>query len=340
MIKNFTAVLAAASASILLTGGTQAAEKATFGTNWVAESEHGGFYQAVADGTYQKCGLDLEIVPGGPQVNNRAKMLAGKHDFNMGGNMLQAFSAYEQKIPMKVVASFFQKEPQVFMTHPGQGLDSWESMAKENIDMLVGTNGFQSFYQWMMKVHGFKAEQRKPYTYNPAPFLANKRSAQQGYITSEPFAIKKQGGFMPNIFLLADYGFDTYSTTIETMSDTIKNKPKVVECFINGSITGWYNYLYGDASAGNALIQKHNPDMASDQIAFSIDTMNKYGIVDSGDTVKMGIGAMTAARHQSFYDKMVAAGVANKGVDVKAVYTLDFVNKGHGLDLRKKLMGN
>jgi NitT/TauT family transport system substrate-binding protein len=338
MKLRITSILAGLSAGMILASGAHALDKVTFGTNWVAESEHGGFYQSIADGTYQKCGLDVEILPGGPQVNNRAKMLAGKLDFHMGGNMLQAFSAYEQKIPLKVIAAFFQKEPQVFMTHPGQGLDKWEDL--KGINMLVGNNGFQSFFQWMIKEHGFRAEQRKPYTYNPAPFLADKRLAQQGYITSEPFAIKKQGGFMPNVFLLADYGFNTYSTTVEVMEDTMKNKPAAVKCFIEGSITGWYNYLYGDASAGNALIQKHNPDMADDQIAFSIETMKKYGIVDSGDAIKLGIGAMTAERHQNFYDKMVEVGVANKGVDVSKVYTLDYVNKGHGLDLRKKLTGN
>ncbi len=334
MKSRLFSVAAGLAASVALASGAQALDKVKFGTNWVAEPEHGGFYQAQADGTYAACGLDVEIIPGGPQVNNRAQMLAGKLDFHMGGNMLQAFSAYEQKIPLVVIAAFFQKEPQVIMTHPGQGLDSWDSL--KDIDLLIGTNGFQSFYQWMIKEHGFKAEQRKPYTFNPAPFLADKRSGQQGYVTSEPFAIKTKGGFMPNVFLLADYGFNTYSTTVEVMQDTLK-KPEVVKCFIDGSITGWVNYLYGDPSKGNVLIQKHNPDMSDAQIAFSIETMKKHGIVDSGDSLKLGIGAMTAERHKSFFDKMVAAGVANSAVDVDKTYNLDYVNKGHGLELKKKL---
>ncbi len=338
MTQRIISIITGVSAAALLALSAQAADKVRFGTNWVAEPEHGGFYQASADGTYAKCGLEVEIQPGGPQVNNRAQMLAGKIDFHMGGNMLQAFSAQTEKIPLKVIAAFFQKEPQIFMTHPGQNLDTWESL--KGIDLLIGNNGFQSFYQWMIAEHGFKAEQRKPYTFNPAPFLANKRSGQQGYVTSEPFAIKTKGGFMPNVFLLADYGFNTYSTTVEVMEETLKNKPAAVKCFIEGSIIGWLNYLYGDPSAGNKIIQKHNPDMSNAQIAFSIETMKKHGIVDSGDTLKLGIGAMTAARHKSFYDKMVAAGVADKNVDVAKTYMLDYVNKGHGLALKKKLMGN
>jgi NitT/TauT family transport system substrate-binding protein len=310
-----------------------AQEKVSFGTNWLAQAEHGGYYQAVADGTYAACGLDVTILPGGPQVNNRALLLAGKIQFHMGGNMLQTFSAVQEGIPIKVVAASFQKEPQVLLTHPGQGFDTWESL--KDAELFIGDNGFQSFYQWMIADYGFKAEQRKPYTFNPAPFLANKKSGQQGYVTSEPFAIKTEGGFEPNAFLLADYGFDTYATTIETTNEMIETRPEAVQCFVDGSAKGWYNYLYGDNAAANEMIKKDNPGMSDEQIAFSIEQMKKYGIVDSGDTEKLGIGAMTDERHKSFFDKMVKAGVVDADIDYKAAYTLQFVNKGVGLDLKK-----
>lgn len=312
-------------------------EKVTFGTNWLAQAEHGGFYQSVADGTYAACGLDVTIAPGGPQVNNRALMLANKIQFHMGGNMLQPFSAVEQDIPVVVLASIFQKEPQVLISHPDQGFDTWESL--KGAKLIIGENGFQSYYKWMIAEFGFTAEQREPYTFNPAPFLADKKSAQQGYITSEPFAIEREGGFKPNLFLLADYGFDTYSTTIEAMQATIDEKPEVVKCFVDGSILGWVNYLYGDNAAANEMIKKDNPDITDDQIEFSINTMKEFGIVDSGDSETMGLGAMTDERHKSFYDKMVAAGVTPAGLDISKIYTLDYVNKGVGVELKKKLTG-
>jgi NitT/TauT family transport system substrate-binding protein len=325
-----------AAAAILLAAGAQASaqEAVTFGTNWLAQPEHGGFYQSVADGTYADCGLDVTIAQGGPQVNNRALLLAGKIDFHMGGNMLEAFSAVEQNIPVKVVAASFQKEPQVLMTHPGQGLDTWEDL-KNADEYILGDAGFQSYFQWMVTEFGFDASKRVPYTFNPAPFIANPRSAQQGYITSEPFAVENAAGFKPNLFLVADYGFDTYSTTIEVMQATIDDKPEVVKCFVEGSIKGWYNYLYGDNAAANAMIQKDNPDMTDEQIAFSIDKLKEYGIVDSGDTETMGIGAMTDERMESFYAKMVKAGVIAEGIDIKSSYTLDYVNQGLGLELKK-----
>jgi NitT/TauT family transport system substrate-binding protein len=334
MTRNF--VLSAAAAA-LLTAGTSAAiaaEAVTFATNWLAQAEHGGYYQAVADGTYAACGLDVTIQMGGPQVAGRPLLLAGKIDFYMGGNMQQAFDAVAQNIPLRVVAASFQKEPQVVMSHPGQGLDKWEDLPKAE-QYIIGDEGAQSFLLWMATEYGFDVSKRVPYTFNPAPFIANPKSIQQGYVTSEPYAVEKAAGFVPNQFLLADYGYDTYATTIETMQDTIDKRPEVVQCFVDGSAKGWYNYLYGDNKAANEAIKKDNPDITDEQIAFSIAQMKKFGIVDSGDTEKLGIGAMTDERMQSFYDKMVKAKVMPEGIDIKKAYTLDFVNKGVGLDLKK-----
>ncbi|TRD00681.1 ABC transporter substrate-binding protein [Mesorhizobium sp. WSM4303] len=314
--------------------GAAANEKVTFGTNWLAEPEHGGYYQAVADGTYAACGLDVTISQGGPQVSGRPLLLAGKLDFYMGGNLLSAFDAVQQGIPMRVVAADFQKDPQVIMSQPGQGLDKWEDL--KNADQyILGDEGAQTFFQWMVTDLGFDAAKRVPYTFNPAPFIANKKSIQQGYVTSEPFAVQKAGGFLPNQFLLADYGWETYATTVEVMQDTIDKRPEVVQCFVDGSAKGWYNYLYGDNKAANDMIKKDNPDMTDEQIAFSIEQLKKFGVVDSGDSEKLGIGAMTDARIQSFYDKMVKAKVAQPGIDIKKAYTLAFINKGVGLELKK-----
>lgn len=334
-MNHFGKTLGLASLSAFAATQVFALDAVKFGTNWIAQAEHGGYYQAVADGTYEACGLKVTIEPGGPQVNNRALLLAGKIDFHMGGNILQAFSAVKEGIPLKVVAAHFQKEPQVILTHPGQGFDTWESLPKATL--FIGDNGFQSYYQWMMTEHGFTAEQRKPYTFNPAPFIADKKSGQQGYVTSEPFAIEREGGFKPNSFLLADFGFNSYATTVEVMQKTLDEKSDWVKCFIDGSALGWTNYLYGDNSKANALIQADNPEMTDEQIAFSIAALKQYGIVDSGDSEELGIGAMTDARFESFYNKMVASGVVEAGIDFKASYTLDYVNKGVGLDIKKAL---
>ena len=333
-MNRFLKISAGAAALVAASASAAFAVPATFATNWLAQAEHGGYYQAVADGTYAACGLEVTIMQGGPQVSGRPLLLAGKIDFYMGGNLLQAFSAVEQNIPLRVVAASFQKEPQVIMSHPGQGLDKWEDLPKAE-QYILGDEGAQSYFLWMIGEFGFDAAKRVPYTFNPAPFIANPKSIQQGYITSEPYAVEKEGGFKPNLFLIADYGFNTYATTIEVMQDTIDKRPEVVQCFVDGSAKGWYNYLYGDNKAANDLIKKDNPDITDEQIAFSIEKMKEYGIVDSGDTEKLGIGAMTDEQIKSFYDKMVKAKVVADGIDVSKAYTLQFINKGVGLDLKK-----
>jgi len=306
-------------------------KEVAFGTNWLAQAEHGGFYQAVADGTYEACGLDVKIVPGGPQVNNRALMMANKIHFHMGGDLLQAFNSVQEGIPVVSVAAVFQKHPQVIIAHPGKA-STFEDL--KDLTLLIGDNGFNSYYRWMMAEYGFTVEQRVPYTFNPAPFLADKTVGMQGYLSSEPYVVEKEGGFAPEVFLIADAGYSTYATTIETMADTIANEPEVVKCFVEGSIRGWYNYLYGDRSAANELIKADNPEMTDDKIAYAVAKMLEKGIVDSGDAMSMGIGAMTDDKVKDFYDKMISSGVLTEEVDWKAAYTTEFVNQGIGMDLK------
>ncbi len=333
--NGIVGAVAAVAALVAAAGSAEALDEVSFGTNWLAQAEHGGFYQAVVDGTYEKYGLKVTILQGGPQAANRALLLAGKANFFMAGNLLEPFSSVEQNVPLVEVAAIFQKEPQVLIAHPDAGVEKFDDLAKLPT-IFMGKDGFASYFQWMKSAYpGFKDEQYKPYTFNPAPFLADKQSAQQGYITSEPFEIERQGGFKPKLFLLADSGFDTYSTLIETTQDYLATKPDVVQRFVDASIVGWYNYLYGDNKAANEAIKKDNPEMTDDQIAFSIKTMKDYGIVDSGDTLEKGIGCMTEARVQSFYDKMVKAGVVKAGLDISKSYSTALTCKGVGKDLKK-----
>jgi NitT/TauT family transport system substrate-binding protein len=206
----------------------------------------------------------------------------------------------------------------------------------KKLTLFISKEGLASYFQWLKADFGFSEARVKPYTSNPQPFLADKRSAMQGYVTSEPFAIEKQAGFKPKVFLIADQGFNGYSTLIETRRDLVATKPDLVQRFVDASIIGWMNYLYGDNKAANALIKRQNSEMTDELLAYSIAKMKEYGIVDSGDATTLGVGAMTDARMQSFYDKMVRAGVVAPSIALARAYTLQFVNKKVGLDLRSK----
>ena len=307
--------------------------KLSYGTNWLAEAEHGGFYQAVADGTYAKYGLDVTIVQGGPNMNGRLLMSAGKLDCFMDSDMIAAMDAVAQDVPTVTVAGMFQKDPQVLISHPGQGFDKFDGLKDAHV-VFIARSALSSFYRWLESRWGFVETNVAPYNFNPGPFLADKKSVQQGYATSEPFAIEKAGGVKPNVFLLADYGFDTASTTIECRRDFVDKNKDAVQRFVDATAIGWYHYLYGDNKAANALIKKDNPDMSDEQLAYSLAKLKEYGMVDSGDTIKNGIGAMSDARMKSFYDQMAKAGVLPQGLDYKKAYTLEFVNKGVGVELR------
>lgn len=333
-MKTLAFALAALAASPL---AAQELDKVSFGTNWFAQGGHGGWYQAVADGTFEKYGIELDIQAGGPQVNNRPMLPAGQLDFLMAGNLLLSFDNVRNDIPTVVVAAFFQKDPQILMAHKGAYADFAALTTAPKI--LISRDGQISFWQWLVKEHGFKDEQLRPYSYNLAEFLTDKTIVQQGYGTSEPLYAAKEGA-EPESFLLADYGWNTYSTTVEARADMVAEDPDLVQRFVDASIIGWYNYLYGDASLGNAAIIAANPEYTVEMLNEEIAAMKTLGIVDAGESLEKGIGALSLDRVAAFYDLAVASGILEAGsVDTAKVATDQFVNKGVGLDLRKELTG-
>jgi NitT/TauT family transport system substrate-binding protein len=326
-------------ALLLASALAHADDKVTFATNWKAQAAHGGFYQAVADGTYKKYGLDVTIQQGGPQVNNRPLLPAGRIDFLMTGNLLHSFDNVKNGVPTIVVAAMFQKDPQALIAHPGQGYEKFEALKNAPL-ALIAKDGQFSWWQWLKVTHGFKDEALKPYNYNLGPFLANPKAIQQGYSVAEPIYVENQGHFKPVVHLLADHGFSTYSTIIEARTDTVKAKPDLVQRFVDASIVGWVNYLYGDRKAANALMMKDNPEMTEAEMEASVALMKQQGIVDSGEALASGIGAMSDARVKDFYAQMVKAGLYKPGeVDLAKVMTAQFVNKKVGMDLKAKLGG-
>jgi NitT/TauT family transport system substrate-binding protein len=322
----------------LTTSLAQAQQAVSFATNWKAQAAHGGFYQALADGTYKKYGLDVKIIQGGPQVNNRPLLPAGRIDFLMTGNLLHSFDNVKNKVPVVAVAAMFQKDPQALMAHPGQGYENFAALKTAPV-AYIAKDGQFTWWQWLKVTHGFRDESLKPYNYNLGPFLSNAKSIQQGYSVAEPIYIKEQGKFDPVVHLLADHGFSTYSTLIETRADTVKNKPELVQKFVDASILGWVNFMYGDRKVATALMVKDNPELSAAEVEASVVLMKQQGIVDSGEARSLGIGAMKAERIQDFYVQMVKAGLYKPSdVDLTQVATSQFVNKATGVELTQQLL--
>ena len=299
-------------------------DKVTYGTNWYAQAEHGGFYQAIATGIYEDYGLDVTIRMGNAQVNGTQLLIGGAIDFYMGSS-IEAISSVEAGIPTITVAAIFQKDPQVLIAHPGVGNDSLEQLKGKPI--FISSLSEKGYWQFLKNKFGYTDNQKRPYNFSVAPFLLDKNVIQQGYLTSEPFTIQQKGGFKPVVMLLADAGYQPYATTIKTTKEMVEKNPDLVQRFVDASIKGWYSYLENPEPA-NQLIKKDNPEMKDDLLAYSLEKMKEYGIVISGDAITKGIGAMTDDRWKSFFDSVVEAGVIKPDTNYQEAFTLKFVNKG------------
>ena len=306
----------------------QTLDKVSYQTNWRAQAEHGGFYYAVANGIYKKYGIDADIRMGRPQQNPSQLLLGGRVDMIMS-NSFEAINYAKEGLPFLCIASIFQKDPQVLISHPGVGNDTLAALKGKPI--LIAAGGRTSYWPFLRARFGFTDEQIRPYTFNMAPFLADKNISQQGFLSSEPFVIQK-AGVNPVVHLLADGGYDSYNTTINISAKMVAEKKDLVQRFVNATAEGWAEYMQaGPANeAANALIMKDNPDMDLEKINYAVKVMTERGIVFSGDSIKGGVGAMSAERWKSFYDTMSAAGAFDKGIDVSKAFSLEFVNKGVG----------
>ncbi len=331
-IATLLALLLPAAAALLPARPARAADHINFGLDWKAEAEYAGFYQAAATGLYAKRGLDVTIQQGGPQVNHTQLLLAGRLDFNIASNSFTAMNFVKENIPFRVVAATFQKDPAVLIAHPGQGNDSFEALKGKPI--MIGSDTRVGWWNWVRAKYGYTDSQIRPYTFNLQPFLADPKAIQQGYIGSEPFAIQQAAGFKPVVLLVADSGFAGYASLIATSDKNIKERPELVQKFVDASIEGWYSYLYGDPAPANAAIKKANPEMSDALLAYGRDILKSKGIVDSGDALKDGIGAMTPARWAEFLRTMTKEGVYPAGLDASRAYTTQFVNKRVGMELK------
>lgn len=300
-----------------------AQQKFSFTTNWYAQAEHGGFYQALARGLYKQAGLDVTLKMGGPQVNIMQLLAAGQTDCVMGYDM-QTFSAWEQGIEAVTVATTFQKDPLVLIGHPGV-VDRLEDLPRARA-ILISPAGYTVQWPWLKAKYGLNEAQKRPYTFSIQPFIADRNVVQQGYLTSEPYAIEKEAKFKPTTFLLSDFGWPPYSQTIVCMARTVKERPQAVAAFVKATLQGYKDYLQGDPKAANALIRKDNPAMTDDRIAEGIRLLKQSGMVFGGDAKTMGVGVITDARMKATYELMVALKQLDPAkVELQRTYTTQFV---------------
>ncbi|MGE0255450.1 MAG: ABC transporter substrate-binding protein [Alphaproteobacteria bacterium] len=328
LVRRALAATAAAGALVAASATfAAAADKITFGTNWVAQAEHGGYYQAVVGGLYAAAGIDVTIRPGGPRIDNAQLLAGGALDFAIVSNSMNSLNFVEAKVPMVAVGAFFQKDPQCFMAHKG-AYKSIADMKGAKVEISAGSRA--TYWPFLVKTFGLSDDQIRPYNFQIAPLVADKTLVQQGYITVSGYQAAA-ADIDADLFHFFDYGWSSYSAIMTTSQKLVDENPDLVKRFMDATIKGWYAYLHGDPSKADAMILQHNPDYTQKKLDESRAAMKQFGIVEAADTATMGIGAMTDARWKDFYDKMVASGLYKADLDYKKAYTLAFVNKKVGM---------
>ena len=297
-----------------------------FATDWRAEAEQGGFYEAMANGEYKKRGLDVTIIEGGPAVNVPQLLSSGQIDLGISSSSFITLNIANEKVPAKAVMAVMQSDPIVLIAHPGQGIKTLADMKGRPI--MLSDASITAFWVWLKQKYGFTDDQVRKYEFSDAPFLADKRVIQQGYITSEPYTIEKDGREKPLVFLLADAGYPGYAALVMANTNLIAQNPAAVKAFVEASAAGWRAYLFGDARPGDAAILAANPDMTQDVLDQARAKIRDRGLVDAGDAKALGIGAMTDARWSQFFTMASSQGVFPKTLDYKSAYTLQFLPTG------------
>lgn len=299
----------------------------TFATDWKAQAEQGGFYQALASGKYLKKGLDVKIIQGNANINIPRLLASNSIDFGMGSNSFIPMNMVANNIPGKAVMAVFQKDPQIIMTHASNSVENIEDIA--GLPIMIADASIGGFWLWLKSKYSFKDSQIRKKTISLAPFLKDTSSIQQGYLTSEPYLFEQVTGEQPKVFLMADYGYPSYGAMILASNDMIMQDPKIVQDFVDASIEGWIDYIYGDPSLGNNLILSENNEMTEEVLLQAIRKIREYNMISSETSLRDDIGQMSEEKWKNFFNIMSENGVYDKELEWRDAFTLDFIGKGN-----------
>jgi NitT/TauT family transport system substrate-binding protein len=216
----------------------------------------------------------------------------------------------------------FQRTPQILMTHAGNGIEKLEDMKGKGI--MISASARSTYWPFFRTKYGWTDAQIRSYSAQLAPWFSDKMAIQQGLVTNEPYLVKRETGEAPTVFLLADYGYQSYGSVTTISQALIDKKPDVARCLVQASVKGWDDFLK-DPKPAFALIQKDDPANTDDLMAATFATLKSANIVESDDTRKSGFGVITEARWKEHFDMLVANGLAKADLDWKSTLALQFL---------------
>ena len=318
-VSTFARILVVVALALLFGGNVRAQDKVVVITNWFAQAEHGGIYQALASGLYKKHGLDVTVKMGGPQVNAIQLLAADQADFIMNRDfaVLQGVS---KGLPLVTVLAPMQFDAQGLLTH--DDVPNLASLKDKTI--LIASTAHLYWWPWLKKKYGYTDAQTRPYTGNLQPFFADNNVVQQAFPTSEPYQVA-QKGMKYRFFPFAAEGYPPYHGALVTLQKTIDAKPDMVARFVRATAEGWKSFLADPAPAA-VLIKRENPNMTDGEIAFAVQKLKDSQAVTGGDAAQLGIGAMTEARWKKNFDFMVESGLLSPSTEWRKAYTTRFID--------------
>ncbi|WP_025683995.1 ABC transporter substrate-binding protein [Paenibacillus maysiensis] len=285
-------------------------------TNWFAQAEHGGLYAAKEQGYYKEAGLDMTIQGGGPQVSPTQIVASGKAQFGLT-TADQLLVAREQGIPLVAIATIFQKSPQGLMVHANQNISSLADL--NNRTVYVGAGSV--FWDYVKSKYQLDNVKEMAYTGSLAPFIPDETAAIQGYVTSEPYEMKKQNVDV-KFLLLADAGYNPYSNVLFTTEQYIQDHPDLVRAYVEASMKGW-NYYKTNYDSVNDVILKENPDFTKEKLNYAAEALIPF--VYEGDAAEHGVGYMKEERWAELGQQLMKIGALKKEPDVSKAFTDKFL---------------
>lgn len=297
--------------------GTRVAVR--FQTDWFPEPEHGGYYQALAQGYYAGEGLDVEILPGGPNSGSLTAVATGRADLGMG-NGNDVITAIARGVPVRIVAAEMQHDAQGILFHEEHPIRT-----VHDLDGRIIMAGPASVWvQLIQQRYGIKFSLH-PLAGDLARFMNDRTFLQQCFVTNEPYFARQRGARADAVLvssLCPDY--DPYRVIYAGRS-FLAQHPEVVGHFVRASIRGWTDYLTGDPAPAHAMLGRLRPDLPAGFMASSIKAMRDHRLVLGDPARGERMGLLTRERLQRQIALLREMGVLDKSVTVDDVATLEFI---------------
>jgi ABC-type nitrate/sulfonate/bicarbonate transport system substrate-binding protein len=229
--------LAATAAGATLVRRAAALDLINFQANWINDPEFLGYMIAIDNGYYAAEGLNVNYMPGGPDLIPEGSLLSGKADIALTSIISTVKGISEKGAPLKIIGTQYQKSPAGVISLVGSGINGPKDLAGKTVacpPLSLGT------FQAMLAANNIPAASVRvvPYTFDPTPLVNGSVDAIIDFIVEIPF-LAEQKGKKVSYFLFWDFGLPLFIDLLVVTNDTLKSKRSQLVKFLRASRKGW-----------------------------------------------------------------------------------------------------